>query len=78
MFVYQTYCKVPHPIFMFNWTRASSSGCLTHFCNTRAMIKLIDELARTIKRKVPDPGKGRPRILTRATLEDILGEHLDG
>jgi hypothetical protein len=37
----------------------------------------IDDLAREIKRKVPDPGAGQRRVLTRAVLEEILGKHFN-
>lgn len=38
--------------------------------------KAIDDLAKAIKRRVPDPQNGRQRKLTRALLEDILGRSL--
>jgi hypothetical protein len=34
--------------------------------------KAIDDFAKAIKQKIPDPQNGRPRKLTRAILEDIL------
>lgn len=39
--------------------------------------KAIDDFAKAIKHKIPDPQNGRPRKLTRAILEDILGRPLD-